>query len=49
MLKRKNGLIAHIETVYNDLLVSKDASLLKMNFQWNGWQFHKSRGKSAGP
>lgn len=48
MLKRKNRLIAHIETVYNDIFVSKDASLLKMNFQWNGWQFHESAVNLAG-
>jgi spermidine synthase len=49
MLKRKNGLIAHVETVYNDIFVSKVASLLKMNFQWNGWQFHESQVNLADP
>jgi len=49
ILKRKNGLIAHVETVYNDVFVSKDASLLKMNFQWNGWQFHESQVNLADP
>ena len=49
MLKRKNGLIAHVETVYNDIFVSKDASLLKMNFQWNGWQFHELQVNLADP
>lgn len=43
MLKRKDGLIAHVETVYNDIFISKDQSLLKMAFQWKGWQFQESQ------
>src|ERR1051326_3595399 len=35
MLKRKDGLITHIETVYNDIFVSKSRNVLKMGFQWN--------------
>ena len=42
MLKRNDGLIAHIETVYNDIFVSKQGSLLKMTFQWEGWRFQES-------
>jgi predicted membrane-bound spermidine synthase len=49
MLKRKNGLIAHVETVYNDIFVSKDQSLLKMAFQWKGWHFPESEINLADP
>lgn len=49
MLKRKNGLIAHVETVYNDIFVSKQASVLKMAFQWDGWYFHESQVNLADP
>src|ERR1019366_3442828 len=38
----KDGRIAHVETVYNDIFVTKDASLLKMRFQWKGWYFNES-------
>jgi hypothetical protein len=34
MLKRKDGLIDHVETVYNDIFVSKYQSLLNMSFHW---------------
>jgi spermidine synthase len=47
MLKRKSGLIAHVETAYNDIFVSKQASLLKMAFQWNGWYFSESEADLA--
>jgi spermidine synthase len=49
MLKRKNGLIAHVETVYNDIFVSKDESMLKMAFQWKGWHFPESEINLADP
>jgi spermidine synthase len=49
MLKRKNGLIAHVETVYNNIFVSKQASLLKLAFQWNGWYFPESEADLADP
>jgi predicted membrane-bound spermidine synthase len=42
MLKQKDGLIAHVETVYNDIFVSKDRSVLKMAFQWKAWHFPES-------
>ena len=42
MLAHKDGRIAHVETVYNDIFVTKDASLLKMRFQWKGWYFNES-------
>ncbi|HEY5128376.1 MAG TPA: fused MFS/spermidine synthase [Bradyrhizobium sp.] len=42
MLARKNGPIAHVETVYNDIFVTKDGNLLKLSFQWKGWYFSQS-------
>lgn len=49
MLKRKNGLIAHVETVYNDIFVSKDETTLKMAFHWKGWHFPESEINLADP
>jgi len=49
MLKRKNGLIAHVETVYNDIFVSKADNVLKMAFQWKGWHFPESQINLADP
>jgi spermidine synthase len=49
MLKRKNGLIAHVETLYNDIFVSKDERVLKMAFQWKGWRFPESQINLADP
>lgn len=42
MLKRKDGLIARVETVYNDIFVSKERSVLKLAFQWKGWHYPES-------
>jgi spermidine synthase len=42
LLKRKDGLIAHVETAYNDVFVGKVQPLLKMSFQWQGWHFYES-------
>ena len=47
MLNRKSGLIAHLETAYNDIFVSRQANLLKMAFQWNGWYFFESEADLA--
>ena len=49
MLKRKNGLIAHVETTYNDIFVTKDRNLLKMAFQWKGWYFQESQVNLTDP
>jgi spermidine synthase len=49
MLEHKDGLIAHVETVYNDIFVSKDESTLKMSFQWKGWHFSESEVSLANP
>jgi predicted membrane-bound spermidine synthase len=45
----KDGRIAHLETVYNDIFVTKDASLLTMGFQWKGWHFNESVVNLADP
>lgn len=42
MLARKDGRIAHLETVYNDIFVTKEANLLALSFQWKGWRFYQS-------
>ena len=49
MLKKKNGLISHTETVYNDIFVSKSANILKMAFQWKGWYTRQSEANLADP
>src|SRR5262245_14967870 len=49
MLKRQDGLIAHLETAYNDIFVTKSGSLLKMAFQWKGWYFQESQVNLADP
>src|SRR5450631_2055634 len=49
MLARKDGQIAHLETVYNDIFVTKEASLLKMGFQWKAWRFYQSEVDLADP
>ena len=49
MLARKDGRIAHLETVYNDIFVTKEANLLKLSFQWKGWHFYQSQTNLADP
>jgi spermidine synthase len=49
MLKRKDGLIAHLETAYNDIFVGKHRNILKMSFQWKGWYFQESQVNLADP
>ena len=49
MLARKDGRIAHLETVYNDIFVTKEANLLKLSFQWKGWRFYQSQINLADP
>src|SRR4051812_10888208 len=43
MLARKDGQIAHVETVYNDIFVTKAANVLTLGFQWKGWHFDESK------
>ncbi|MEA2886230.1 MAG: hypothetical protein QOD11_590 [Bradyrhizobium sp.] len=47
MLARKDGRIAHLETVYNDIFVTKEANLLTLSFQWKGWRFNQSQTNLA--
>jgi len=49
MLARKDGQIAHLETVYNDIFVTKAASVLTLGFQWKGWHFDESKVNLADP
>src|SRR5262249_40205748 len=49
MLKKHNGLISRTETVYNDIFVSKAATILKMAFQWKGWYTRQSEANLADP
>ncbi len=39
MLKRADGRIAHIETEYNDIFVTKRGPQLTMSFQLKGWDY----------
>jgi predicted membrane-bound spermidine synthase len=49
MLARKDGRIAHLETIYNDVFVNKEANLLSLSFQWKGWRFYQSQANLADP
>jgi predicted membrane-bound spermidine synthase len=42
MLARKDGEIAHIETSYNDIFVTKKGAILAMSFQLKGWDYTQS-------
>ena len=42
MLKRGNGRIAHIETEYNDVFITKRQNQLVMSFQVKGWDYTES-------
>ena len=42
MLARKNGLIAHIETTYNDIFIAKKQAELTMSFQVRGWEWDQA-------
>ncbi len=49
MLKRKDGLITRIETVYNEIFVAKTKNLLTMSFHWKGYYFQESQVNLADP
>ena len=49
MLKRKDGLIARVESVYNDIFVGKSRNLLTMTFHWKGYYFQESKVNLADP
>jgi predicted membrane-bound spermidine synthase len=42
LLKRTNGRIAHIETEYNDIFITKRHTQLLMSFQIKGWDYTES-------
>jgi spermidine synthase len=42
MLARRDGQLAHIETEYNDIYISKRRSELTMSFQLRGWDYTES-------
>ena len=42
MLKRPSGRIAHIETEYNDVFITKRQNQLIMSFQVAGWDYTES-------
>jgi spermidine synthase len=42
MLKRGNGRIAHVETEYNDIFITKRQNQLTMSFQVKGWDYTES-------
>jgi spermidine synthase len=42
MLARKDGQIAHIETEYNDIYITKRRTELMMSFQLRGWDYTES-------
>jgi predicted membrane-bound spermidine synthase len=42
LLKRPNGRIAHIETEYNDIFITKRQNQLVMSFQVKGWDYTES-------
>jgi predicted membrane-bound spermidine synthase len=42
MLARPNGRIAHIETEYNDVFITRRQSQLVMSFQVKGWDYTES-------
>ena len=49
MLAKTDGQIAHLETVYNDIFVNKEANILKMSFQFKAWRFYQSEVNLADP
>ena len=49
MLKRPNGRLAHIETEYNDIFITKRQNQLVMSFQVKGWDYTESVGNLLDP
>jgi spermidine synthase len=49
MLKRPNGRIAHIETEYNDVFITKRQDQLVMSFQIKGWDYTESVANLTDP
>ena len=49
MLKRADGRIAHIETEYNDIFITKRRNELTMSFQLKGYDYTESVANLADP
>jgi spermidine synthase len=49
MLTRPDGRLAHIETEYNDIFVTKRGAQLTMSFQLKGWDYTESVVNLADP
>jgi hypothetical protein len=49
LLERPNGRIAHIETEYNDIFITKRHNQLIMSFQIEGWDYTESVANLADP
>jgi spermidine synthase len=49
MLKRGNGRIAHIETEYNDVFITKRQNQLVMSYQVKGWDYTESVANLTDP
>ena len=49
MLKRADGRVAHVETEYNDIFVTKRGAQLTMSFQLKGWDYTESVINLADP
>jgi spermidine synthase len=49
MLKRPDGRIAHLETEYNDIFITKRGPQLTMSFQLKGWDYTESAISLADP
>ncbi len=49
MLKRSDGRVAHMETEYNDVFITKRGTQLTMSFQLKGWDYTESVVNLADP
>jgi predicted membrane-bound spermidine synthase len=49
ILKRGNGRIAHVETEYNDVFITKRSNQLVMSFQVKGWDYTESIANLTDP
>lgn len=49
MLKHKDGRVAHVETEYNDIFISKRRNELTFSFQWKGEDYTESVANLTDP
>jgi spermidine synthase len=49
VLARKDGQLAHIETEYNDIYITKRRAELTMSFQLKGWDYTESQANLKDP